>query len=95
MICILNKNFHFHEFNLINQREELNVEKVPMFQIHNVGTVSIYKMPDIRTVPTFNMHNIGPHFLYNFLSLKLDCMTKIDDRSLLPFFYLNPLCLNS
>ena len=84
MICILNKNFHFHEFNLINQREELNVEKVPMFKIHNVGTV-----------PTFNMHNIGPHFLYNFLSLKLDCMTKINDRSLLPFFYLNPLCLNS
>ena len=60
MICFLNKNFHFHEFNLINQREELHVEKVPMFKIHNVGTV-----------PMFKIHNIGTSKIYD-LCFKLE-----------------------
>ena len=27
--------------------------------MHNVGTVSTYKMHNVGTVPTFKMHNVG------------------------------------
>ena len=59
--------------------------------MHNVGTVPTYKMHNVGTVPTFKMHNIGTPNFYYFFSLNLDCMAKINDRSLRPFFYLSPL----
>ena len=57
-----------------------------MFKMHNIGTVPTYKMHNIGTVPMFKMHNIGTPKLF-LLSLNLDCMAKINDRSLRPFFY--------
>ena len=59
--------------------------------MHNVGTVPTFKMHNIGTVPTFKMHNVGTPNFYNFFSLNWNCMAKINDRLLRPFFYLSPL----
>ena len=66
-----------------------------MFKMHNIGTVPTYKMHNVGTVPTFKMHNIGTPKFLNFFSLNLDCMAKINDRSLRPFFNLSPLSIIS
>ena len=68
-----------------------NVGTVPMFEMHNLGTVPTYKMHNVGTVLTFKMHNKGTPNLYYFFCLNLDCMVKINDRSLRPFLYLSPL----
>ena len=68
--------------------EWLNVGTVSMFKMHNVATVPTYKMHNVGTVPTFKMHNIGtPNFII-FFSFYLDCMAKINDRSMRSFFLL-------
>ena len=77
--------------SMIPYRKCLNVGTVPTFKMHNVGTVPTYKMHNIGTVPTFKMHNIGTPNFYYFFQLVLDCMAKINDRLLRPFFYLSPL----
>ena len=94
------------EKDIIIFREELNVGTVPTFKMHNigtvptfkmhnVGTVPTYKMYNIGTVPTFKMHNIGTQVFFLLFCLNLDCMEKINDCSLHPFFYLSRLSLFS
>ena len=76
-------------------REELNVGTVPTFKMHNVGTVPTFKMYNIGTVPTFKMHNVGTLFFYVSFFFNLDCMKKINDSSIHPFFNLSRLSLFS
>ena len=49
--------------------------------MHNIGTVSTYKMHNIGTVPMFKVHNVGTLKCMIFvLSWNLDCLAKMTAR---------------
>ena len=70
---------------------------VPPFKMHPGGTVPPFKMHPGGTVPPFKMHPGGTlTFLwYIFLSLILDCIAKINDRSMCHFLNLSVLSQSS
>ena len=69
--------------------------RFPKRECLNVATVNIYKMHNIGTIPTFKMHNVGTLVFLCFFFFNLDCMKKINDRSIHPFFNLSRLSLFS
>ena len=67
------------------QRYEVSKHRdSPTFKMQNVGTVPLFKMHNIGTVLTFKMHNVRTPILYK-KCCSLNCLAKIDDRSLHPF----------